>query len=487
MKLFQRLLVAPAALGLLAPLAATAAELNINDVSSYSSSRASKKAKRARSFNQFSDVYPTDWSHQTLSKMLQRHDCAPITNKGSMTRYEAAALLNACLENVSEANDEERRLINEFSSELAVIKGRIDGIEAGVGAPVGDDFSTTTKLTGTTIFLVGSADREGTTKGATTFTYKTHLDLETSFDGSDLLKTSIRSGNTTAADPFGSSGNVSLESTHSSSNQLQTNTLFYQFPFKEDFTITVGPRVRQDDMLGVWPSAYPSDSVLDVLTYAGANAAYSLASGAGAGITYQHDNISASFLFVSEEANDASDADNTGTGGGMLTSQGSDDITTQIAWVGERLTVAGVYTAADNGNILENADADDYTAFGLSAVYQLNSDAVLADWFPTSISAGLGWKTPDNENDGSNIEKERTYSFGFLWNDAWHEGNTLGIGIGTAEGHRDDVNYDDPMAYEIFYQITVSDHITVTPAVFVIQKSNANDYQGGLVKTTFTF
>ena len=38
MKLFQRLLVAPAALGLLAPMSVTANELNIADVSGYSSS-----------------------------------------------------------------------------------------------------------------------------------------------------------------------------------------------------------------------------------------------------------------------------------------------------------------------------------------------------------------------------------------------------------------------------------------------------------------
>ena len=38
MKLFQSLLVAPAALGLLAPMTATANELNLNDVSGYSSS-----------------------------------------------------------------------------------------------------------------------------------------------------------------------------------------------------------------------------------------------------------------------------------------------------------------------------------------------------------------------------------------------------------------------------------------------------------------
>ena len=36
MKLFQRLLVAPAALGLLAPISANANEINLNDISNYS-------------------------------------------------------------------------------------------------------------------------------------------------------------------------------------------------------------------------------------------------------------------------------------------------------------------------------------------------------------------------------------------------------------------------------------------------------------------
>ncbi len=38
MKLFKKLFIAPAALGLLAPISATANELNITDVSGYSSS-----------------------------------------------------------------------------------------------------------------------------------------------------------------------------------------------------------------------------------------------------------------------------------------------------------------------------------------------------------------------------------------------------------------------------------------------------------------
>ena len=54
MKLFQQLLVAPAALGLMAS-GANAAELNINGVSEYAS------ADQVTSVTQFSDVYPTDW------------------------------------------------------------------------------------------------------------------------------------------------------------------------------------------------------------------------------------------------------------------------------------------------------------------------------------------------------------------------------------------------------------------------------------------
>ena len=64
MKLFQRLLVAPAALGLMAPVAATAADLNINDVSSYSDS-----VESVKSLSEFSDVYPTDWAYQALTNL----------------------------------------------------------------------------------------------------------------------------------------------------------------------------------------------------------------------------------------------------------------------------------------------------------------------------------------------------------------------------------------------------------------------------------
>jgi len=462
MKLFQQLLVAPAALGLIAPMAANAAELNINGVSNYSAS-----SEEVKSISQFSDVYPTDWAYQALTKLAERHGCAAANPNGSMTRYEAAALLNTCLGKVAQVTAEERLLINEFGPELAIIKGRVDALEAGFGEFEAGLFSTTTKLSGDTTFVMGGVDGISD-KESLTFNYDTKLTLDTSFTGEDLLKTRIRSGNFSSADPFTSGAALEVASSDSS---LTIDRNYYQFPVGENLTATVGAVVRQDDMLAVWPSAYPSDSVLDVLTYAGANAAYSLATGAGAGISYSKDNLNASLAFVSDEGSDASQ--------GVLTEQGSDDVTAQVAWVGDNFTVAAAYTTSDGGNTTDTADANDYDAWGISGVFNLDNGI--------SLNAGMGWKTPENESDASNIEDETTWSFGVVWSDFGADGNDLGFAIGTAEGHRDDSGYDDPLAYEVYYSMAVSDYITVTPSFFSIEKDGADDVTGGLVKTTFRF
>ena len=192
MKLFQQLLVAPAALGLLAPVAANAAELNINGVSDYAAS-----SEQVTSITQFSDVYPTDWAYQALSNLIERYGCVAGYPNGTyrgnraMTRFEAAALLNACLDRVTEVTDELKRLMMEFEKELAILKGRVDGLEARVGELEATQFSTTTKLKGKTTFVLGAstasssvdsaADAYNASTGATTFNYDTRLFLDTSW------------------------------------------------------------------------------------------------------------------------------------------------------------------------------------------------------------------------------------------------------------------------------------------------------------------
>ena len=480
MKLFQRLLVAPAALGLLAPVGAVAAELNLNDVSNYSSR--STKSTRVKTFSQFSDVYPTDWSYQALSKMLERNGCAPITSTGSMTRYEAAAILNKCLGGVAAVNEEERKLINEFSSELAVIKGRIDGVEAGMMPSGGPGLSTTSKVSGSATFVVGSVGRDDGTSfsnDGTVFVYGKEVNVETSFNGEDLLVSTFESGNFTATDPFGSSGVAGLESTTETSNAINLSTLYYQRPILGgDGSITFGPLVEQADLLGVAPSDYPTDTILDVLTYGGANAAYNNSSGAGAGVTYTKDQLSFSVAYVAEEATDAD-----GSTGGIGTDGGSEDITTQLAWLGDGYTIVGAYTISDGGITSDasfpvDASNEDFTALGISGIYQVDSD-LLWGLLPTSVSAGYGVKMVDHVNEGNDVEDKKTWSWGLIWDDFYTEGNTLGLGVGTAEAHKDDDGYDKPLAYELYYSIAVSDSITVTPALFIIEQDSDAPYKGG--------
>ncbi len=102
MKLFQKLLLAPAALGLLAPVAATAAEVNIDDVAGYA--RKAPSQIRAAKASQFSDVVPGDWAYTALQNLSESYGCVDsaytqnLKSGQALTRYEAAALVNACLD-----------------------------------------------------------------------------------------------------------------------------------------------------------------------------------------------------------------------------------------------------------------------------------------------------------------------------------------------------------------------------------------------------
>ena len=107
MKLFRQLLVAPAALGLLAPLAANAAEVNIKDVASYADLNAEVTT------TQFSDVVPGDWAYTALQNLSESYGCVDnaytqnLKSGQALTRYEAAALIrktSSITANVSRSN-----------------------------------------------------------------------------------------------------------------------------------------------------------------------------------------------------------------------------------------------------------------------------------------------------------------------------------------------------------------------------------------------
>ena len=101
MKLFQQLLVAPAALGLMAPLAvvsspaANAAELNINGVSDYAATASGNSLDQVTSVTQFSDVYPTDWAYQALANLVETYGCVACSSNSKPSWPSSRVALTA--------------------------------------------------------------------------------------------------------------------------------------------------------------------------------------------------------------------------------------------------------------------------------------------------------------------------------------------------------------------------------------------------------
>ncbi len=524
MNLFHKLLLAPAALGLMAPMAASAADMNLAGVKQYASAD-----EQVTSISQFSDVQPTDWAYQALSNLVERYGCVAgypsgtFSGKKAMTRFEAAALLNACLDRVTEVTDQLKKLMKEFEKELAILKGRVDGLEARVGTLEANQFSTTTKLKGSTYWVLGAnsfgggngiSDLASSLAGGTTFNYDLRLDLDTSFTGKDLLRTRLRAGN------FGASGfgnknlaeEVGIGATLNAlevgyegyaPNIVNIDRLFYQFPLGNGFTFTGGPRVRQDDMLAMWPSAYPADTILDVFTYAGAPGAYSLNLGGGAGLWWQKDGFNVSANYVSGNANNG----NPNTGG-VLTVGATSSTTVQLGYAGSNWGTAFAYTYSQNGASIYGGNATPLAVFASKLSGTSNNFGLSAYWSPKtagyvpSISAGWGYSSYDAAN--TTLTAAQNWYVGLQWADAFVKGNSLGMAVGqptfvTAvnSGTPDDAGY----AWEWWYKFQVTDHISVTPAIFYLSNPlgqfghvaaegsgrNVLTNFGGLIKTTFKF
>ncbi|MCP9775310.1 iron uptake porin [Cyanobium sp. WAJ14-Wanaka] len=494
MKLFKQLLVAPAALGLLAPMAANAADLNVAGVSKYAAD------EQVTSISQFSDVKPTDWAYQALSNLIERYGCVAGypngTYKGgqAMTRFEAAALLNACLDRVTETTDELKKLMTEFQKELAILKGRVDGLDARVGTLEANQFSTTTKLKGVATFVIGGVDNgtaygvdypTGSSTNNITFNYDVKLNLDTSFTGKDLLRTTLRSNNYQNS-AFGQNGSAALETASTPSNTsadaVGINRLFYQFPVGSNWTATVGAKVRQDDMLAMWPSAYGADTILDRMTYAGAPGAYSLNLGAGAGLSYKKDGFSLSGNYVSNQltsgnsvqSSNVLDADGSGIGSASTT-------TFQAGYAASNWGMAFAYTysnAASSYALLDpNASYNSKGAnnLGFSAYWQPKTTGIIP-----SISAGVGSTYANGDNGDSS-----TWQVALQWSDAFVKGNAFGMAYGDTQIGGTDQATD---SFEVFYKMQVTDNISVTPAfVWINGYGGSKDSVGGLVKTTFKF
>ena len=499
MKLFQQLLVAPAALGLLAPVAANAAELNINGVSDYAAS-----GEQVTSIGQFSDVYPTDWAYQALSNLVERYGCVAGYPNGAysgnraMTRYEAAALLNACLDRITEVTDELKRLMKEFEKELAILKGRVDGLEARVGELEATQFSTTTKLSGKATYVLGAIDSEDAsdkdTYDALSFSYDYRLGLKTSFTGKDLLFARLRGGNMKDGSAF-SGGLRKLDVSGMSENTVKIDRLYYKFPVGSGLTAIAGPLARNTESLGIKPTAYKIKTLNFFGGQYGTGNVYNKETGALIGLVWKQKvakgqpQFSAAVNYVADEKV-APDSSN-----GMFTSKSAGNTTAQISYAAKRWGAAFAYRYGQCG---AGFGTGFYKSQSCSSDKTVDSNnfALNAFWKPEetglipSISAGFGW----SDLEGSDVEELTTWMVGFQWDKVAGTSHAASIGFGapTYVSAQSGADPDDAeIAWEAALKLKVSDNITVIPSIFYLpetaQGTSSTEQFGGVVQTVFKF
>ncbi|AFY73622.1 putative S-layer protein [Synechococcus sp. PCC 7502] len=229
------------------------------------------------SVSQFSDVQPTDWAFTALQSLVERYGCIAgypdSTYRGSraLSRYEFAAGLNACLDKINElissgladkVGKEDlatlQKLQEEFSAELAALKGRVTALESKTATLEAQQFSTTTKLTGSVIFTgAGSFGDNSAVDGNRNITFagRTRLNFNTSFGGKDLLFIRLQAGNI----PNNAGGNLlrlafdenTATAAGGSTLNVQLDRLYYRFPLTNQINLLVGTTVNIEDVLDV--------------------------------------------------------------------------------------------------------------------------------------------------------------------------------------------------------------------------------------------
>ena len=476
----------------LSPVAASASGLNLNEVSRYSSQ------EQVTNVSQFTDVKPTDWAYQALNNLVEQYGCVAGYPNGtfaggqSMTRYEAAALLNSCLDRVTESTDELKRLAAEFSQELTVLRGRVDTLESKVGKLQASQFSTTTKLQGEVTYVIGApyfggsqnatstapgagsnATKYGATNnknfGATVFNYDLRLNLNTSFTGRDLLFTRLRSGNFTNSVFNGNPYNlIALDKAFApigGNDVVNIDRLYYRFPVSDTFTALVGPKARNTEFLAIAPSFYKAD-ILDVFTLNGAPATYNKATGSAFGLMWKQKTKKGQPYFAASTSYVAPSGDNSDPNtGGLMTDGSKASFLTQIGYAGPQFALTAAWRYGQCGDNLDRRGTQfarqtlpcDFTSGQpnrWNGTAYSNNFALGAAWQPVtrgfipSVSFGYGVSSvahPDyNGYNASNkldprfptygtvrnITQLQSWQLGLQWNDAFRAKNTLGFAIG---------------------------------------------------------
>lgn len=479
------------------------------------------------SVSQFSDVQPSDWAFQAVQSLVERYGCIAGYPNGTfrgnraMTRYEFAAGLNACLDRVNEliasatANAITKedlatleRLQDEFSAELATLRGRVDGLEVRTEQLEAKQFSTTTKLKGEAIFAASGVFGDQKADGSgdeidnnIILSNRVRLKLESSFTGKDKLQVRLNSRNTPKFDSTAGTKMARLGFDGDNGNDVEIDKINYAF------NLAKGVRVKVDAVgagmesnTNVFNPVFKSSGSGALSRYGRFSPIYRVASG-DAGVTVTLGNkskksrspIILTAAYTTDNQNDPADGAFSGNNAffGQVDFAPTKKLNLGFAY-------ARAYEANDSGKInigstgSSNANTplsgrSNTNHYSLMASYKLNKKAILSGWYGIADA---------NQIDSNNQSDINYWAASLGIKDFGAKGNTLGFIFGQSPKVIDSNiagKEDEDTSYhlETLYKMKLNDRIAVTPGLLVIfnpEHNNDNDtVYVGTVRTTFKF
>ena len=433
------------------------------------------------SVSELSDVQPSDWAFTALRRLVEEYGCIEgfpnRTYRGNqaMTRYEFAAGLNACLDVIVQligvgADPDDlatiRRLQEEFQAELATLRGRVDALEADVAELEANQFSTTTKLRGQVDAHVVVPFEQAFDDESATFEYRARLNFDTSFTGEDRLRLRLQAGTNDGA-AFGFPGQ--LDNVGGGNNDVTLNDVYYSFPIGDRLDIIVaGNSIKTDDFVTSTIVPFDGQSVAN----AGLPFLYEFEMGGDSGAGFSlalTDNIVVDAGYsVDSDAIGNPDAQGIFGGGGQ-------------SYIGQVSYLTDGFLDAGLVYLHGNEDRDELATNTYGGMVNLD--------FGRFMVGGSG-AFHDQEN-----SSEETYSWqaGIAVPDFVLEGSTLGVYGGQAPTF----DGDEPFYIEGYYEVSVNEYLTITPAVLYAEDNSfngslngndsADDSLYGVIRATFRF
>jgi Carbohydrate-selective porin, OprB family/S-layer homology domain len=481
------------------PIAAPTAGSSVDSLSQivqYSNQGRRLAQSSGLTIDRLSDVRPSDWAYTALQNLVEKYACIVgypnLTYQGNraLTRYEFAAGLSSCLDRISDliaastadlATKEDlvtlQRLQEEFAAELATLRGRVDSLEARTAELEANQFSTTTKLKGQAIFLVGiPIDEDDAFDDEVIAGYRVRLNFDTSFTGNDLLRARLQSRD---IDTFAGFGGVNWKIGTGTGDGLVLTKLYYTFPVGETIDVTIAANdFANTDWVPSSISPMDNDAQA-VFTNFGNPAPYRfIPGGAGAGVNIQlADNLALTLSYAGAEAERST------PGAGLF--NGDYGALAQLTYLSDFLDAAVVYANAYRGAGFTNA----FTGAAVANTY----GALFNFKFGKIQIGGNAAYTPVTAL-GTGSYDIWSYQGSIAVTDLGGKGNMLGLLAGVAPYDSDvfaGADDDNSFVGELFYRLKLSDNITVTPGLIYIDSpgnNSANDATFvGAIRTTFSF